>query len=134
MLVVIFVLTSNTLFQVYLVALVLLAQQLALRKTLHRVQTLTEVHDKHTAWSGFGAAMMTVFSQRTLPTSVWGVFAIAGYLLSILVLHITVPATFSLATFNESFPGTVTLSSNIPDIQLPGYKCAFHPIYAHIVF
>lgn len=109
--------------QVYLVALVLLAQQLSLRKTLHRLQTLTEVHDKHTAWSGFGAAIVTVLNQRKLPTSVWGVFAIAGYLLSILVLHITVPATFSLATFNESFPGTVTLTSNIPNIKSAGYKC-----------
>ncbi|EIM87067.1 uncharacterized protein STEHIDRAFT_167931 [Stereum hirsutum FP-91666 SS1] len=106
--------------QVYLVALVLLAQQLSLRKTLHRRQTLTEVHDKHTAWSGFGAALVTVLNQRKLPTAVWGVFAIAGYLLSILVLHITVPATFSLATFNESFPGTVTLTSNIPDIGPTG--------------
>lgn len=101
----------------FLVGLVLIVQQLALRRTLHKRQTLTAVHDQYNAWTGFGAACSTLLKQYYLPASVWSVVAVTGYLLAVSVLHITVPATFSLATFNKSISGFASIKQNTPDVS-----------------
>jgi hypothetical protein len=104
------------------VSVVLVVQQLALRRTLHQRLTLTAVHDQYNAWTGFGAACMTLLKQYHLPVSVWSVVAVTIYLLCVSVLHITVPATFSLATFNKSIPGTVLLKRNVYSPDLTGVQ------------
>jgi hypothetical protein len=83
-----------------------LIQQLALRRAFHKRQTLTAVHDRHAAWSGLGSALTTLYSQRKRTTSVWGILFVTAYLLGTTVLHITTPSLFSLATFNNTFPGS----------------------------
>lgn len=108
--------------KVYLVSLVLIVQQLALRRILRTRQTLTAVHDHYDAWSGFGAALTTLNRQADLPSSVWGISAVAAYLLAVSALHVTVPSTFSLATFNKSIPGTVYLKNNVPDLGDSGMQ------------
>ena len=108
----------------------LIVQQLALRRILHSRQTLTAVHDQYNAWSGFGAACVALLKQYRLPVSVWSITGVTGYLLAISVLHITVPATFSLATFNKSIPGVVFVNSNMPNFTETGAQYVFmmhHP-------
>ena len=56
--------------------LVLIVQQLALRRTLHTRQPLTAVHDQYNAWAGFGAACFTLLKQYHLPVSVWSIVAV----------------------------------------------------------
>ncbi|KAI0092971.1 hypothetical protein BDY19DRAFT_882262 [Irpex rosettiformis] len=117
---VVIVVATQVVNQVFLVGLVLIVQQLALRRTLHKRQTLTAVHDQYNAWTGFGAAFTTLLKQYYLPASVWSIVAVTAYLLAVSVLHITVPATFSLATFNKSLPGTARLKNNRPSISEVG--------------
>lgn len=49
--------------------LVSLFQQLALRRVFHGRQTLTSIHDSHSAWGGLGSAFVTLYLQRKQATS-----------------------------------------------------------------
>ncbi|KAJ7123473.1 hypothetical protein C8R44DRAFT_783855 [Mycena epipterygia] len=73
-----------------------------MRRDLQRNQTLTMTHDNAAAWAGIGSAVFQLWHQKVVPTSIIGIFSVFLYLGNILVLHITTPALFSLATFNSS--------------------------------
>ncbi|KAJ4474251.1 hypothetical protein J3R30DRAFT_3295500 [Lentinula aciculospora] len=103
---------------VYLAGQVLVLQQLALRKVFHVSRTVTAVHDVYGAWNGLGSALSAVINQGKLATSLWGVVAVAVYLGGVSVLHITIPATLSLATFNRTYSATANVQHNTP--SFPG--------------
>jgi hypothetical protein len=65
-------------------------------------KTLTVIHDSISSWAGLGSALVTLFSQVSIPTSVSGTFNIVGYLGCISVLHITIPAILSVETFDTT--------------------------------
>ncbi|KAJ7885217.1 hypothetical protein B0H13DRAFT_1889637 [Mycena leptocephala] len=71
-----------------------------MRHSLTIDQTLTANHDIAAAWAGLGSSMDLIWSQKAVPASIVGVLATFLYLGNILVLHITVPALFSLQSFN----------------------------------
>ena len=75
--------------------MIVTTQQLAIRIHLSRKQYVTTTHDVALAWSGLGAAVMSLWRQHTLPASVWQVLTIAIYLGSIAILHITIPTLVS---------------------------------------
>ena len=79
--------------QLYCAILVLVTQQLALRRNLQVRQTLSAIHDKSAAWSGLGASVLALVRQRTLNTDVWGVLQVVLYLVAIFALHVTIPST-----------------------------------------
>ena len=70
--------------------MVLLAQNLALRRDLNARQTLTAIHDKSRAWLGLGSSLASLYQQTKLRAAAWGVLAVTAYLTGISVLHITI--------------------------------------------
>ncbi|KAJ6484075.1 hypothetical protein C8R45DRAFT_1000114 [Mycena sanguinolenta] len=90
---------STTIGTVYSASLVFITQTLSMRRSLQRDQTLTETHDNAAAWAGIGCALVHLWHQKTVPASITGVLCTFFYLTSVLILHITTPALFSLETF-----------------------------------
>ncbi|KAF7328417.1 hypothetical protein MVEN_02557600 [Mycena venus] len=91
----------------YLSLLVYITQKFALQRILRFGRTLTAAHDNATAWSGLGSGLETLFDQIAVPSSAISILLIVGYLLNISVLHVTIPALFSVQTFNISSPTPV---------------------------
>jgi hypothetical protein len=101
--------------------LVYVTQILSTRWSLQIVQTLTATHDNVAAWAGIGSAAVHLWSQRAVHASVIGVLSAFLYLGNILVLHITIPALFSLQTFNSSrFVPAIT--HGLPAINFSGFN------------
>ena len=95
-------------------------QQLAIRINLARKQFVTTTHDVAFAWSGLGAAVMSLWRQHTLAASVWQVLTITVYLGSIAILHITIPTLVSGLHLMLHHPQTSdTLTSSCSSIQVP---------------
>ncbi|KAJ7100962.1 hypothetical protein B0H15DRAFT_796624 [Mycena belliarum] len=92
---------SNTFGTVYTALLVYVTQTLSMRRSLQTEQTLTATHDTASAWAGIGSAVVGVWNQKAVPASLGGVLAAFMYLGSVLVLHITTPALFSVETFSS---------------------------------
>ncbi|KAJ7216101.1 hypothetical protein GGX14DRAFT_562541 [Mycena pura] len=98
-----FITTISTTFgTIYAVVLVFVTQTLAMRRGMQADQTLTATHDHTAAWAGLGAAVSHIWYQKAVPASLVGVLSAFFYLGNILVLHITTPALFSLATFTST--------------------------------
>ncbi|KAJ7217259.1 hypothetical protein GGX14DRAFT_541785 [Mycena pura] len=81
--------------------LVLLMQRLAMQRTTERM-TLTAMHDNISAWAGLGSALATLLDQVSVPASVLGTLSIVSYLGCISTLHISIPASLSVDTFNAT--------------------------------
>lgn len=73
--------------------------------------TLTAIHDVMNAWSGLGAALITLWRQQRVAASVVATLEVTIYLACISILHITTLALFSMETFNNV--GSVTTSTII---------------------
>ncbi|KAJ7510553.1 hypothetical protein B0H11DRAFT_2183421 [Mycena galericulata] len=87
-----------------------------MRHSIQRTQTLTATHDHAAAWAGIGAAISHIWYQKAVPASIIGVLSVLFYLGTVLILHITTPALFSLATF------TLPSSINIQTQGLPDFN------------
>ncbi|KAJ7189814.1 hypothetical protein GGX14DRAFT_580371 [Mycena pura] len=68
-----------------------------------------------------GSAMVHVCKQRVIPASVIGVLSAFLYLGNILALHITIPALFSLQSFNSS-RSILVITQGVPVYNLSGYN------------
>ncbi|KII84282.1 hypothetical protein PLICRDRAFT_32355 [Plicaturopsis crispa FD-325 SS-3] len=113
-----FVVPHADLYQLFTVSLVLTTQQLALRGTLLRRQTLTASHDETTAWTGLGSALVTLWRQTYLAASVLGTLSIALYLAGIAVLHVSTPSLFALQPFNNTDNGVISTTVGMPSFFL----------------
>jgi hypothetical protein len=80
---------------------------MANQKLLTSEQYLTTNHDTVTAWTGLGAALMTLVRQRTVPAAVIPVATITVYLIGLIILHTTTSSLLSLQLFNETTKLTV---------------------------
>ncbi|KAG1810401.1 uncharacterized protein HD556DRAFT_1522696 [Suillus plorans] len=105
--------TGNTIaslqafYTIYTAVLLFLTQRLAISRTLvHRVK-LTAVHDISSAWAGLGSALSSVWRQTAIPASWWTTSAVAAYLASITVLHVTSSTLLQFQTFNASMTTSV---------------------------
>ncbi|KAJ7306655.1 hypothetical protein DFH08DRAFT_975911 [Mycena albidolilacea] len=98
---------STTFGAIYSALLVFVSQTLSMRRSVKVDQTLTATHDTAAAWTGIGSAISCLWNQRIIPASLGGVLLIFMYLGSILALHITTPALFSVETFNTTRPDQV---------------------------
>ncbi|KAJ6478385.1 hypothetical protein C8R45DRAFT_1157250 [Mycena sanguinolenta] len=78
------------------------SQTLSMCRSIKVDQTLTATHDTAAAWIGIGSAISCLWNQRIVPASTGKVLLIFMYLCSILVLHITTPALFSIETINAT--------------------------------
>ncbi|KAJ7692092.1 hypothetical protein B0H17DRAFT_1061878 [Mycena rosella] len=87
---------------IYSALLVFVTQTLSTRRSVRRDQTLTAIHDTAAAWSGIGSAVLHLWNQTVVSGSVFGVLSALLYLGSVLVLHITTPALFSVQTFSST--------------------------------
>ncbi|KAK0472100.1 hypothetical protein IW261DRAFT_1597081 [Armillaria novae-zelandiae] len=109
---------SQIIITVYLAALIFLSQQLATRRNLHARQTLTATHDNMYAWTGLGAALLSLWRQTTIAASISGALLVAAYFVFAAVLHITTPAIFSVQPFNSSRQATISTTLGPPNISI----------------
>ncbi|KAJ6452069.1 hypothetical protein C8R45DRAFT_1083520 [Mycena sanguinolenta] len=110
---------STTIGTVYCSCLVFLSQKLALQPGTPS-QSLTVVHDNISSWRGFGSALSVLYNQVALPASVLQSLVVVLYLGGISILHITIPATFSVETFNA------TIFLEVPTVGLPEYNASLN--------
>ncbi|KAK6978195.1 hypothetical protein R3P38DRAFT_2809379 [Favolaschia claudopus] len=87
---------------IYSAALVFVTQLLSTRRSFSVTQTLTTTHDTSAAWSGIGSAIMHIWKQRVVRASPISVLVVFSYLGCIMGLQTTIPALFSLQSFNET--------------------------------
>jgi hypothetical protein len=95
---------------------------LALDQRLWSVQALTAVHDTLAAWQGLGSALATLYTQITTLTPMVGTVTIVGYLASISILHVTLPAIISVEIFQSSQLVNVTTLGN-PEFNHSNISC-----------
>ncbi|PSS34165.1 hypothetical protein PHLCEN_2v1782 [Hermanssonia centrifuga] len=96
--------------RVYLVLVLLVTQNLALKRNFHITQSLTSLHDKSNSWLGLGSAIGALFHRKRPARDTFGVFCILSYLACMLVLGITTPA---LVNLTEIVKSNDTLSGNL---------------------
>ncbi|KAJ7321552.1 hypothetical protein DFH08DRAFT_617149, partial [Mycena albidolilacea] len=101
---------TTTIGTVYGSILVFLAQKSNMYHNGRVDQTLTAAHDGFASWAGLGSAVATLYSQLSVPASVFGTLNIVGYLACIAVLHITTPAIISVQPFNNTQPHSQILT------------------------
>lgn len=76
------------------------------------------LHESIHAWSGLGAAMMSLFRQFSSLRSVQPTILLTlAFYASVSILHITVPSTISVETIT-SFVNTSTTATTMPGIVL----------------
>jgi hypothetical protein len=73
------------------------------------------VHDVSGAWTGIGAAILTLWRQRLVPSSILEVTAVVTYLISMLVLHISASSIMQWQAFSSTLVGVLP-----SDLALPG--------------
>ncbi|KAI0929983.1 hypothetical protein AcV5_006808 [Taiwanofungus camphoratus] len=108
----------------YSVVLLVSTQRLALKRVLLKRQTLTAAHDVSSAWTGLGAALVSLWRQTSISASLFGTSLVAMYLAGTAVLHITTLSLFVIEAFNNTnaviIPSTIgrhniTLNSSVSD-------------------
>ncbi|KAJ7894917.1 hypothetical protein B0H14DRAFT_3640700 [Mycena olivaceomarginata] len=109
---------ATTVGTLYLSLLVYITQKFALQRNLQFGRTLTAAHDNATAWIGLGSGLETLFDQIAVPSSSISILLIVGYLLDVSVLHITIPALFSVQAFNISSPQIIN-TQGFPQLNIP---------------
>lgn len=112
----------NWIGQLYLAALVLVTQRVALIHDLNTRQTLTAIHDKTSAWLGLGSSLLALIDQFKLPSAVPSVICTGIYLAGIAALHITIPAFVSINTYNATVFTKQTTQLARPAFSLTGYR------------
>ncbi|KII89220.1 hypothetical protein PLICRDRAFT_600359 [Plicaturopsis crispa FD-325 SS-3] len=100
------------------VALVTSTQQLALRGTFLRYQTLTATHDGSSAWSGLGSALASVWRQTYIAASVSGTLYVTAYLSGIAILNVTTPSLFGMQPFNNTDRATISTRIGMPNMTV----------------
>lgn len=102
-------------------ALVLLTQQLALRRDLQQQQTCTALHDKTTSWLGLGSSLLTLCRQTYVKSALWSVSIITLYLAAIFTIHITTSSVLSVVTFNDTRPSVLATQIGNPNQSIAVY-------------
>ncbi|KAJ6509820.1 hypothetical protein DFH09DRAFT_1198507 [Mycena vulgaris] len=106
---------------IYCSLLIFLIQRMVMQRDLTVTQTLTATHDNLAAWSGLGSALASVHQQLALPAAVNSTLCILLYLSSIMVLHLSTSALFSVETFASTMTVTVPTRGlpewNISDVR-----------------
>ncbi|KAJ7649985.1 hypothetical protein FB45DRAFT_6550 [Roridomyces roridus] len=95
---------------VYCSGLIFLSQKLVLQHMSRPSQTPTAMHDTLSSWNGIGSAISTLRNQLRVPSSVMGSISILAYLGCIAILHISIPTSLSVETFNS------TTTVNVPTL------------------
>ncbi|KAG0699602.1 hypothetical protein DFH29DRAFT_833523, partial [Suillus ampliporus] len=105
-------------YTIYTAILLFLTQRLAMSRILVRRLKLTAIHDISGAWAGLGAALSSVWRQIDIPASWWTISAVATYLASISVLHVTSSTLLQLQAFNTSAATSIPTTLGWLDDQL----------------
>ncbi|KAH7922483.1 hypothetical protein BV22DRAFT_1037445 [Leucogyrophana mollusca] len=108
--------TQQTFSTLYLAGMVAVAQQLALNRNLLRCQTLTATHDQSGAWTGLGAALLSLFRQLRVPAAVWGVLSVTLYLICVAILHVSSSSLFNLEVFNATYQTSTQTTLGMPNL------------------
>ncbi|KAG2137887.1 uncharacterized protein EDB93DRAFT_1106510 [Suillus bovinus] len=90
-------------YTIYTAVLLFLTQQLAISRTLVCHVKLTAIHDVSGAWAGLGSALSSVWRQTDVPAAWWMTSAVAAYLVSITVLHVTSSTLLQFQPFQHLY-------------------------------
>ncbi|PSS34163.1 hypothetical protein PHLCEN_2v1780 [Hermanssonia centrifuga] len=102
----------NAIVKVYLILVLLVTQDLALKRNFHITQSLTSLHDKSSSWFGLGSAISVLCNRGRPAKDTVGVLHIVLYLASIWCLGVTTPA---LVNLTEILKSNDTLSGNLTE-------------------
>ncbi|KAF8547830.1 hypothetical protein OG21DRAFT_840133 [Imleria badia] len=102
-------------YTLYTAFLVFMTQRLALSASLSRRQKLTITHDISAAWSGLGAAILTLWQQTNITASTSATISVFLYLTCISVLHVASPAIMQFQPYNTSIATIVASNATWPD-------------------
>ncbi|KAK0477627.1 hypothetical protein IW261DRAFT_1420912 [Armillaria novae-zelandiae] len=102
----------------YLAGIIFVSQQLGVRRNARTRQALTATSDNMAAWSGLGAALASLWRQKTLMASLLPSLLVVGYFVCIAVLNITTPAIFSLQPFNQTRNAVIATTLGKPNISV----------------
>ena len=94
-----------------------MTQRLALRRLLTSQQTLTAMHDEFNSWIGLGSALMTLYGQSRIRSTIGSISLITSYLVNAAILHVTIPAMFSLQVGTQLQPAEVTSLAADPRVD-----------------
>ncbi|KAL1669085.1 hypothetical protein GGF50DRAFT_45125 [Schizophyllum commune] len=109
---------SATIFAtIYGALLIWMTQRLALRRLLTSQQTLTAMHDEFNSWIGLGSALMTLYGQSRIRSTIGSISLITSYLVNAAILHVTIPAMFSLQVGTQLQPAEVTSLAAYPRVD-----------------
>lgn len=108
---------SATIFAtVYGALLICLTQRLALRRLLTSRQTLTAMHDEYNAWIGVGSALFSLYGQTRIRSALPSVTCISIYLVSAAILHVSIPAMFTLQITTLYHPHSMDAVQAYPNV------------------
>ncbi len=101
--------------QAYLVLLLWYTQKLALRRNLHKKQSLTAIHDQATAWLGLGSAIPVIWDQFSTCVSPLYVACIFLYLAGLFLLGLTMPMLLSIGAVYDHEARYLNITSYLAD-------------------
>ncbi|KAL1732315.1 hypothetical protein EV714DRAFT_206955 [Schizophyllum commune] len=107
----------------YIALLVWLTQRLAMQRLLVAMPTTASgIHDEFNAWIGLGSALMTLLNQFSVKTAAKWVFCITTYLVNMSILHVTIPAMFTVKTGTIYIANSTTSRLAYPHVYDLIYK------------
>ncbi|KAL1701707.1 hypothetical protein EV121DRAFT_294015 [Schizophyllum commune] len=108
---------SGTVFAtVYGALLIWITQRLALRRLLTSEQTLTAMHDEFNSWIGLGSAVFALLNQHKIRSSPVSVTLITSYLIGAAILHVSIPAMFTLQVGSQQYTSAELRQAVYPDV------------------
>ena len=100
--------------------LLLITQNLALKRNYHVKQTLSALHEKSAAWLGLGSAVTGMWRQRKHKAARLGVFLILAYLACLFILGSSVPALINVGYVDINDPILAHITTYLQQVQQDG--------------
>lgn len=75
------------------------------------------MHDEFNSWIGLGSALMTLYGQSRIRSTIGSISLITSYLVNAAILHVTIPAMFSLQVGTQLQPAEVTSLAAYPRVD-----------------
>ena len=75
------------------------------------------MHDEYNSWIGLGSALMTLYGQSRIRSALGSIACIASYLVNAAILHVTIPAMFTLQVGTYPHPADVSSIAAYPHVS-----------------
>ncbi|KAJ3557196.1 hypothetical protein NM688_g1603 [Phlebia brevispora] len=131
--------SSNTVVKIFYSIVVTVTQGLTLRRNYHVPQSLTDWHEKSSAWLGLWSSLPIMRLQRQNHVTPREFFLILGYLATIFVLGVTDASLLVVGTAKVTGPILAQTTSYLGEVRRKDLKGAFQivtllPIWGDYIF